>query len=112
MEETAALTRKMFRQLRTCMVWGQVGYGQACIAVLETAGKGKSFGLLARAIVYHAYLGAGFCVWILSNCSQKHDQRNVENLNDPRVKRIAKPSSSSLATGTYEYNAHYIINYP
>jgi hypothetical protein len=49
---------------------GQVGYGQACIVVLETAGKGKSLGLLGRAIVYHAYLGAGFCVWILSACME------------------------------------------
>jgi hypothetical protein len=52
--ETAALTH--------LHGMGQVGYGQACIAVLETAGKGKSLGLLARAIVYHAYLGAFLCM--------------------------------------------------
>src|SRR5436305_4539772 len=41
---------------------------------------------------------------------KNHDKRNAENLNHSRFKRIAKPSSLSLATGTYEYNAHY-INY-
>ena len=53
---------------------------------------------------------AGFVYGFYPIAVQKHGKRNVENLNDPRFKRIAKPSSSSLATGTYEYNAHY-INY-
>jgi hypothetical protein len=93
----------MFRQLHTCMVWGQVGYGQACIAVLETAGKGKSLGLLARAIAYRAYLGGRFLCMDFIQLQSKRDKRNVEDLNDPRFKRIAKPSSPSLATGTYKY---------
>jgi hypothetical protein len=32
----------------------------------------------------------------------------LKNLNDPRFKRIAKPSSSPLATGAYEYTVHLV----
>jgi hypothetical protein len=68
-----------------------VGYGQA---LLETTGKGKSFGVLARATVYTMYIsGWSFVYGFYPSAVQKFVIEVLKNLNDPRFKRSAKPSN-------------------
>jgi hypothetical protein len=81
----------MFRQLRICMVWIRLGMGKHCIAVLETTGKGKSFGALARAIVYTMYiLGRSFVHGFYPIAVQKIVIEMLKNLNDPRSATTAR----------------------
>ena len=83
----------MFRQLRICMVWIRLGMGKHCIAVLETTGKGKSFGVLARATVYTMYIsGWSFVYGFYPIAVQKIVIEMLKDLNDPCFKRSAKPS--------------------
>src|ERR1700733_11268872 len=89
--ETAALTRECSDNFASAWYGSGWVMGKHCIAVLETTGKGKSFGVL-KSLVYHVHLGAVFCVWILSSCSlKKIGIEMLKDLKNPHFKRSAKP---------------------
>src|ERR1700722_3025608 len=102
----------MFRQLRTCMVWGRLGMGKHASRCWNPLEKENHWDCSQEPLCTMHISEPAFVYGFYPIAVKKHYNRNVENLNDPRFKRIAKLPSASLATGTYEYNAHYITNYP
>jgi hypothetical protein len=78
-------------------VWASMHYGVGNRwkrKIIGTARKSHCIPCISR--------GRFLCMDFIQ-LQSKRDKRNVEDLNDPRFKRIAKPSSPSLATGTYKY---------
>lgn len=82
--ETAALTRKMFKQLRTCMVWVRLGMGKHALRCWKPLEKENHLDCSQEPLYTMHISGPVFVYGFYPIAVKKHDKRNVENLNDSR----------------------------